>query len=543
MKQLLLSALAIFALILCIAQPRNNQQEKGNQIMTAKPASLTASNVKTPDKIWGQLFTDVQLSMALGDNKSFTDAVPKLSPESILKKYKNANLSVKDTLLIKQFVLENFKVPISPTSSPLQVKKASLKEHLEELWPTLVRKSDRVESYSSLLPLPKAYIVPGGRFREIYYWDSYFTMLGLATSNRYDLIENMLDNFKYLIDTYGHIPNGNRSYYLGRSQPPYFALMVQLLHHKKGKRIYKKYWQALQTEYNWWMDGNEKVTIVNPHRRVVKLSDGSTLNRYFDDVKAPRQESYLQDVETAKAYQGKDNMAYTHLRAGAESGWDFSSRWFADTATITTIETTNIIPVDLNCLLYVYENILSEAAMANGLQPTAKVYQHKAAKRKAAILSHCWSNDKQYFFDYNFKNKRLTNRWSLAGIMPLFVKISTNEQAKMVKQIVEQLFIKEGGVVTTPYHTGQQWDAPNGWAPLQYLTVKGLEEYAFHATAKTIADKWMAVNETVYANTGKMLEKYNVENTHLPGGGGEYPTQDGFGWSNGVYLKFYSMYK
>ena len=511
--------------------------------MASKPVNPTTTSIKTPDKIWGQLFTDVQLSMALGDNKSFTDAVPKLSPETILKKYKKANLTVKDTLLIKQFVLKNFKVPVSPTASPLQDKKASLKEHLEELWPTLVRKSDRVEANSSLLPLPKAYIVPGGRFREIYYWDSYFTMLGLATSNRYDLIENMLDNFKYLIDTYGHIPNGNRSYYLGRSQPPYFALMVQLLHHKKGNRIYKKYWQAMQTEYNWWMDGSEKITIGKPHRRVVKLSDGSTLNRYFDDVKAPRQESYLQDVETAKAYRGKDNMAYTHLRAGAESGWDFSSRWFADTATIATIETTNIIPVDLNCLLYAYENILSEAAMANGLQPNAKVYQQKAAKRKAAILSHCWSNDKQYFFDYNFKSKQLTNRWSLAGIMPLFVKIATNEQAGLVKQVVEQRFMKEGGVVTTPYHTGQQWDAPNGWAPLQYLTVKGLEEYGFHAAAKTIADKWMAVNETVYAYTGKMLEKYNVENTHLPGGGGEYPTQDGFGWSNGVYLKFYSMYK
>ncbi len=546
MKTLLFCSLLIVFASPVFSQQPQKPLEKNRPVFNANAMSDGTPKLETADKIWGKLFTDVQLSMAMGDNKTFTDAIPKYSREIILKKYKSSKLSENDSAKIRAFVFDNFFVPTASSSASTnnQNHDIPLKKHLEDLWPTLVRKSDAINPNSSLLPLPKEYIVPGGRFREIYYWDSYFTMLGLAVSNRYDLIENMLDNFKYLIDTYGHIPNGNRNYYLGRSQPPYFALMVELLQEKKGNIIYKKYYSALQKEYAWWMDGENKTTAGHPYRRVVKLEDGSILNRHFDDVKAPRQESYMQDVETAKAYKGKDNMAYTNLRAGAESGWDFSSRWFSDTMHINTIETTDILPVDLNCLLYAYENILSKAAAAtSGNQNKSNYYKQKGAKRKVAILAHFWNNEEHFFFDYQFKQKHTTNRWALAGLMPLFVNIASKEQAGYVKEKVEQMFLKDGGVVTTPYHTHQQWDAPNGWAPLQYLTIKGLTNYNYNTTAKIIADRWMAVNETVYANTGKMLEKYNVEDIHLPSGGGEYPTQDGFGWSNGVYLKLYSMYR
>lgn len=165
----------------------------------------------TPDQIWGKLFVDVQLNMVLGDNKTFVDAVPKYSRGIILKKYQEALKSKDTSFKLKDFIFQNFKVPVIYSVKDLK-RSTSLKNHLEELWPVLTRKVDVIEKNSSLLPLPKSYVVPGGRFREIYYWDSYFTMQGLAVSNRYDLIENMLDNFKYLIDTYGHIPNGNRSY-------------------------------------------------------------------------------------------------------------------------------------------------------------------------------------------------------------------------------------------------------------------------------------------------------------------------------------------
>ncbi|HZH36755.1 MAG TPA: trehalase family glycosidase, partial [Flavisolibacter sp.] len=302
-----------------------------------------AQTTPTPDKLWGPLFEDVQLTRAFGDNKTFVDMVPQYPRDMILKNY--SRLKEKDSAALRAFVLAHFYLPVTP--QPVFTTGLSLQQHLAELWTTLTRPKDTIRKNSSLLPLPGSYVVPGGRFREIYYWDSYFTMQGLAVSNRYDLIEDMLDNFKYLIDTYGHIPNGNRNYYLSRSQPPYFALMVQLLHAKKGDAVYRKYFSALQKEYRWWMQGAGKLAKGQAARRVVMLPDGAVLNRYFDDNNAPRQESFKEDVATGKEYTGKDKKVYTHLRAGAESGWDFSSRWFQDTVSLHSIETTYIIPVDL----------------------------------------------------------------------------------------------------------------------------------------------------------------------------------------------------
>jgi len=491
----------------------------------------------TPDKLWGQLFKDVQMAKAMGDNKTFVDMVPQFSPEVILRKY--GELKSKDSLSLRNFVLANFYLPANP---PAKITKdLALKDHLEQLWNALTRPKDSIRKNSSLLPLPGSYIVPGGRFREIYYWDSYFTMLGLIESKRFDLVEDMLNNFKYLIDTYGHIPNGNRNYYLSRSQPPFFALMVDLLAQQKGESVYRKYYSALQKEYSWWMQGENNLKQGEAHRRVVKLDDGTVLNRYYDDNKAPRQESYVQDVTTFD--QTHDSTTFTNLRAGAESGWDFSSRWFGDTLHLSTVETTNILPVDLNCLLYAYESILSKAASVSKAFTKSKEYKQRAEKRKTAIQKYFWNDTDHFYFDYNFVQKHTTNRWAAAGAMPLFANVATKEQATFIQQNIKDKLLKPGGIATTVYHTGQQWDAPNGWAPLQYVAVKGLTNYGYDSLAQSIAERWMSVNERVYATTGKMLEKYNVENINLESGGGEYPTQDGFGWSNGVYLKFHSLYK
>ncbi|WP_121354182.1 alpha,alpha-trehalase TreA [Flavisolibacter nicotianae] len=500
---------------------------------------IHAQTTLTPDKLWDGLFKDVQLTRAFGDNKTFVDMVPQYKPNVILKKY--AALKKRDSASLRAFVVANFYLPGTP---PVHFTEGlSLQQHLAELWNTLTRPKDSIRKNSSLLPLPGSYVVPGGRFREIYYWDSYFTMQGLAVSNRYDLIEDMLDNFAFLIEKYGHIPNGNRNYYLSRSQPPYFAQMVSLLHEKKGDAVYKKYLPALEKEYAFWMEGATTLKPGTAHRRVVKLPDGNVLNRYYDDNNAPRQESYLQDVTTAKDYRNKDGKAFTNLRAGAESGWDFSSRWFQDTLHLTTIETTNIIPVDLNSLLYAYETVLMQAEKAVGRSAKAELYAQKATKRKAALQKYCWNEELRFFFDYDFTEKNTTDKWSLAGVLPLFANAASREQAANVKKVVEEKFLRDGGVVTSLYRTGQQWDAPNGWAPLQFLTVKGLMNYGQNDLAKTIAERWMTVNEKVFKATGRMLEKYNVENTGLESGGGEYPTQDGFGWTNGVYLKFYALFK
>lgn len=540
MKKIFIAAL-LFISVFSFSQQRQTDKIINKPIKNNPPESLrkkSFTQVQTPDKLYGTLFKDIQLQKVLSDNKTFVDAVPKYQPAIILKKYA-AQKNIRNFDL-KNFVTKNFVLPVS---SPVKIPETnSLKEHLEKLWGVLTRTADKKQNYSSLLPLPHPYVVPGGRFREIYYWDSYFTMQGLAVSNRYDLIESMVDNFKYLIDTYGHIPNGNRSYYLSRSQPPYFALMVELLAKHKGNTIYKKYFSSLEKEYNWWMNGKDKLKTNEAYKRVVKLNDGTLLNRDWDDKNAPREESYVQDFETGKISKNIDGLAYTNLRAGAESGWDFSSRWFADTMNLNTIETTSILPVDLNCLLYAYENILSKAS-ANSSVQKVKYYALQASKRKTAILKYFWNENDKFFFDYQFKNKTTTGRWSMAGVMPLFVNIATNAQASGAAEVIENKFLKAGGLVTTVYQTGQQWDSPNGWAPLQFIGVIGLMNYKYDTLAKSIAEKWMHINEKVFTSTGKMMEKYNVENETLESGGGEYPSQDGFGWSNGVYLKFYEMFK
>jgi alpha,alpha-trehalase len=319
--------------------------------------------------------------------------------------------------------------------------------------------------------------------------------------------------------------------------------MVSLLAENKGAAIYSKYFSAMEKEYRWWMNGEEKLQPGETYMHVVKLKDGSVLNRYRDRKNAPREESYVQDVTTAKEYKNQDTMAFINLRSAAESGWDFSSRWFADTMHLNSIETTNIIPVDLNCLLYSYETILSKAAKVKGLTKKAREYELRAQKRKKAILQYCWNNEDHFFFDYDFIKGHTTNKWSVAGIMPLFVSIADHKQAVYIQRHIKDTFLKDGGIVSTVYHTGQQWDAPNGWAPLQWITVKGLLNYHFDSLAKATAERWMSNNERVFSATGKMLEKYNVENIHLESGGGEYPTQDGFGWTNGIYLKFYNLFK
>ncbi len=172
---------------------------------------------------------------------------------------------------------------------------------VERELPVLTRSTKNVEKWDSLLPLPESYVVPGGRFREIYYWDSYFTMLGLAESGHWDKVADMVANFGYEIDAWGHIPNGNRTYYLSRSQPPFFAFMVELLAQHEGDDALKEYLPQLQKEYTYWMEGVETLQPGQQNQRVVKLEDGSVLNRYWDDRDTPRPESWVEDIATAKS--------------------------------------------------------------------------------------------------------------------------------------------------------------------------------------------------------------------------------------------------
>ncbi len=500
-------------------------------------------NTSSPDILFGQLFIDVQLSRIFPDSKTFVDCTPKLAPSEILAYYEAQKNEPGFDL--SAFVQAHFELPGQVGNGPahgdyVSDTTLSTSEHINRLWDRLTRPADGVVGFSSRVPLPHPYVVPGGRFREIFYWDSYFTMLGLRESGRVDLIRGMIDNFAYLIDTVGFIPNGNRTYFLSRSQPPFFALMVQLLAEIDGQDVLVKYLPQLQKEWNFWMTGQDDLSDAHPRiRRVAQQVDGLPMNRYWDNTPTPRPEAYRQEVELNAETEPLGVVSktlYNHIRAACESGWDFSSRWFADGKTLATIRAADMLPVDLNSLLFSLETALSDGYALNGDHAHAALYEQLATDRSHLIGQTFWSDKANFFADFDLNSGRTTPIPTLAGVFPLFFNLATPEQAAHAHDRLKADFLQAGGWVTTLNHTGQQWDWPNGWAPLQWIVYKGLMNYGFTETAREGRDRWLALNDKVFKATGKMMEKYNVVDAALTTGGGEYPNQDGFGWTNGVYL-------
>ncbi len=478
------------------------------------------------------LYEDVQSAGIFSDSKYFVDALPKYSSSVILEHYSTQKKEAAFDLL--NFIEAHFILPESHQEAYSSGDK-SIQHHLTELWDVLQRNPDTQKG--TLIPLPYPYIVPGGRFREIYYWDSYFTMLGLQVSGRIDLIENMIKNFAHLIHTIDHIPNGNRTYYISRSQPPFFALMISLLASIKGEQVYLEYLSALEKEYTFWMKGSEQLSESNQSAyRVARMPNGSILNRYWDDNPSPRPEAYIEDIHIAAKSKLEPSIVYRHIRAAAESGWDFSSRWFEIPDQMHTIQTTDIIPVDLNCLILHLESVLHIGYQLKGDHNASQRLSKAMNIRIDSIQHYCWNDHEKYYFDYHFIQQKNTERITLASCFPLLMGIANQQQAMGVSDKIQRHLLSDGGLLTTNLETGQQWDAPNGWAPLQWVAYKGLMNYQHNTLADEIRQRWLSLNEKTYNETGKMMEKYNVSNIHLKAGGGEYPNQDGFGWTNGVYL-------
>jgi alpha,alpha-trehalase len=503
----------------------------------AKVAHVAPADTLTPADRYQELFVDIQLSRVFADSKTFVDCAPRGDPEQILTRYR----ALKDhaDFRLDDFVNRHFTAETRPSSQYKSDPDQSLRDHIDSLWDVLTREPQQHPRRSSLLPLPTCYVVPGGRFGELYYWDSYFTMLGLAESGRPHLLRAMADNFAYLIDTYGHVPNGNRSYYLSRSQPPVFALMVELFERKRVRRALD-YLPQLRKEYAYWMDGADELRPGEAHRHLVRLDDGALLNRYWDDRDTPREESYLEDVTTAKKSSRPVHEVYRDLRAGAASGWDFSSRWLDDLDDLSSIRTTALLPVDLNCFLYKLEMQIAELSELSGDAATATRFGALGRARQAAITARMWDDDSGAFFDYDWQRERRRELLTAATATPLFVRIASDEQAQRTADAMFDRLLADGGLATTEIGHGEQWDRPNGWAPLQWLAIEGLRNYGGTARADEIAGRWLQTVSSVYENESKLVEKYLLHHTGgeaRGGGGGEYPLQDGFGWTNGVTRK------
>jgi alpha,alpha-trehalase len=497
----------------------------------------TAAHLYDASSDLGSLFHDVQMARVFPDSKTFVDARPRSAPAEIVTLY--ARERTRPGFDLAAFVHEHFDAPAPAATGARSDTTQSMEAHIRGLWPSLTRPPQAPDPHSSLVPLPGQYVVPGGRFREVYYWDSYFTMLGLIEDRRLDLVKNMLDGFASLVRTLGHIPNGNRTYYLSRSQPPFFAAMVGLYATAADTIQALEYLGALEAEHAFWMAGADSVKPGTAARRVVRLRDGTLLNRYWDDRPEPRPESYREDYTLAQRVpEGERTALYRNLRASAESGWDFSSRWMRDPSDLRTLETTGLVPVDLNSLLYHAERTIAALRRARGRAGDAAVaaqYATAAEARRRALLAAAYDSASGFFYDVRWRTgERVTDRPTMAAAAPLFFGLATPEQGRAVAARLGRDFLAPGGFVTTLIKSGQQWDAPNGWPPLQWMGVQAVRAYGREDIATDARTRWLALNRRTYLVTGRMTEKYDVTDLSKRAGGGEYPAQDGFGWTNGV---------
>ncbi|PYD78453.1 alpha,alpha-trehalase TreF [Komagataeibacter sucrofermentans] len=510
----------------------------------AAPAAL-AQDLRPPSIALDGLFQAIGEAHIYTDAKTAADAIPDEAPADLMAQYNLARQ--RPDFSLKDFVAQHFTLPERKTVSYQRTPDENVRDYIVGMWEVLSRPPDTQVAYSSQLPLPFTYVVPGGRFSELYYWDSYFTMIGLYENQKIDLMRDMVRDMASMIDRYGHIPNGSRTYYLSRSQAPFFSLMVDLLAMHDGQVAYTTFLPELQAEYDYWMDGQDSVAPGSAYRHVVRLPDGTIMNRHWDDRDTPRDESYPQDIATAAESSRPKNEVYRDLRAGSETGWDFSSRWLADGHTLSTIHTTELLTVELNFLIPHLQQTLAHAYDLKGNKEEAARYAHLAEERISAAQRILWDERRAAYIDYDWKKGESTSILSGATVVPLFLQMATPEQAKAVSETVRKNLLKVGGLIATERtNSGQQWDAPNGWAPLQWMAVKGFNQYGYDQLASDIAARWMGRVIGTYEKSGVLLEKYDVVNPYISPkggkGGGEYPMQIGFGWTNGTLLGLMNRY-
>ncbi|XP_022174955.1 trehalase isoform X4 [Myzus persicae] len=425
---------------------------------------------------------------------------------------------------------------------------------LHLLWKLLGKKiKDDVRlhpDHYSIIYVPYPVIVPGGRFREFYYWDSYWIIRGLLLSEMYTTVKGMLSNFLSIINTYGHIPNGGRVYYAMRSQPPMLVPMMKSYIEATNDTIFlKENVDILEKEFSFWM--------LNHTVDIEKDGKVYTLARYKDSSTGPRPESYREDImsaQTLKTDNDKENY-YSELKAAAESGWDFSSRWFILNGTnkgnLTNLKTQSIIPVDLNALVYWNAKILSDFYRELNVSDKALKYENIANKWIEAVTAVLWHEEVGAWLDYDMLNEIKRDYFYPTNISPLWTgcydpKKTDDFVSRTLKYLEKtQIMNNLGGIPTTLEHSGEQWDYPNAWPPLQYIMVMSLDSSGDNWAqdlAFEIAERWMRSNYKAYNETNAMYEKYDATVPGGHGSGGEYEVQLGFGWTNGIILEFLQKY-
>lgn len=438
---------------------------------------------------------------------------------------------------------------------------------------------------SSRIRLPYPAVVPGERFRETYYWDTYWIVLGLLTSEMPTTALGVTNNLLYMVTTYGFVPNGARVYYLNRSQPPLLTSCVTAVF--EATRDVSWLRQALPLlvqEYAYLTRRERVITVRDP-----ETGEAHELARYFANTTRPRPESYREDVELARratrnitdgvAKLEAKRQIYRHLASAAESGFDFSSRWFLDGDTLETIRTCSVIPADLNGFMLRVETQI--AALTREILVTLgsdeelyaeRVYLNNILEnfsraselRRRAIAAVLWDDDVKRWRDMAFealpgedsraivRDKHEVRPASQSPFTSDFTPLwcgaidpDTQQAYDVVQSLKNSKLVTAHGIATSLIESGQQWDWPNAWAPTTHMIIEGIQMYApkEEGYARTLAHAWLRTAHKAWKDTGYMHEKYDVQSdADAVGRGGEYVPQRGFGWTNGVTLRLMDQY-
>lgn len=403
-----------------------------------------------------------------------------------------------------------------------------------------------------LLYLPFPYVVPGGRFNEMYGWDSYFIQVGLLRAGEIELARQMTDNFIYEIENYGQILNANRTYYLTRSQPPFLTgMLLGVYRHTRDKEWLRKSLPAIETYYEYWTTGPHLVAETGlsryydagagPAPEVVADERDEQGRTHYDRVKEYFRKHQVADYDVADYYDREHDqltdLFYKADRAMRESGFDPSNRFGQFNAGILDYN-----PVCLNSLLYLMEVETAEIQQILGRPAAARVWLRRAAQRRARVNRLMWDARDGLYYDYNFRSKQLRRYPFVTTFYPLWTGIAGKAQAARVLKNLDR-FERPGGLQTSTTKSGSQWDAPFGWAPMQMIAVAGLRRYGYNAAADRITGKFLSLVLKEFNEHNVIVEKYDVErrDSQVREGlrFGYTSNEIGFGWTNAAFLELY----
>ena len=391
----------------------------------------------------------------------------------------------------------------------------TVKDYIIETFPKTLRNA--VKDEDTLLGLPYPYTVPCAEsyFNELFYWDTYFTNKALIIAGDFKQAKNNVLDIAALIERFGYMPNGSRTYFLKRSQPPYFALMVDDIYKaEKNEAFLKAIFPVIEKEYGFWM--------------TKRISDNGLNHYYTEEDDESCKGFYTGCVAERIGLDDKADFVYAgrNYFAECESGWDFTPRFGGSCSEFN--------PVDLNSNLYLYEKLLCEYEILLKTGDGTK-WREKAETRAELINKLLWDSDKNVYKDYNFNTGKLSETVSAAAFQPYFAGLADKEKSVGLDNLLKELQCGYGLFATGKTNKKYQWAYPNVWAPYHVIAVDGLLNYGLVKEALVVANEYTRLIETNFEKTGKLYEKYNGE-TGGTDAVSEYGTPEMLGWTAGAYM-------